>query len=329
MVGNVPRQPLYQGRALEEWLGDLSNGNYRTQQMARTAIRAMGPAAVPFLTNSLAQRNAFSVRMLRKSILPRKLVSFAHRVIKVGTPVIESRNAAVALQELGPEAKDAVPALVAAVKEGMTTVSSPAASALGAIGSNAVPAIAEELGRANPKEVPSFLQAVAIIGTNAAPLAPKIAPMLEDKQLWPYARMALARIGGAAVPSITNILAGTNRTAKAHALECLAQIGVPATSATKMILSFVTNEDANLRLEARRAYSSTLPTREDSAPIWLEGLKDSDARSVELSIHLLTIYPSNVRVYSNEIAALATHPMNSIRETASNALTLTRSWPKK
>jgi hypothetical protein len=325
----MPRQPVYQGRRLDQWLGDLSNGNYRTQQMARAAMRAMGPEAVPYLTNSLAQRNAFSLRILRRSVFPKKLVALAHRVINVSSPVVESRNAAVALQELGPDAKDAVPALVAAVREGFTSVSSPAAAALGATGSNAVPAIAEELAKANPKEIPAFLQAVVVMGTNAAPLAPQIAPILEDKQFWAYARMALGRIGGAAVPSVTNILAGsTNHMAKIHALETLAQIGEAATPATNMLFTFFTNASPDIRLEARRAYVSTLPSREASAPIWLVGLKDEDPRSVELSLRMLTIFPSNVRIYSNEIAMLAMHPTNSIREIASNALTMMRAWPK-
>src|SRR5436305_11485093 len=93
----TPRQPRYQGRALNEWLADLSSGNYETQRLARIEIREIGPAAVPFLTNSLAQRDAISIRIYRKNILPRKIAGWSHRVVKWQTPMMESRNAAIAL----------------------------------------------------------------------------------------------------------------------------------------------------------------------------------------------------------------------------------------
>ena len=67
----VPRQPSYQGRDLDGWLADLASPSYQTQQLARAAIREMGPAAVPFLTNSLAQRESIAVRAKREGCLLR------------------------------------------------------------------------------------------------------------------------------------------------------------------------------------------------------------------------------------------------------------------
>src|SRR5438105_2223609 len=88
----------------------LFRSNYETQRLARIAIHEIGPAAVPFLTNSLAQRNAISIRMYRKNFLPRKIASWSHRVIKWQTPMMESRNAAIALQALGAPASNAIAA---------------------------------------------------------------------------------------------------------------------------------------------------------------------------------------------------------------------------
>jgi hypothetical protein len=62
--------------------------------------------------------------------------------------------------------------------------------------------------------------------------------------------------------------------------------------------------------------------------VWLAGLHDPDARNVELSLRFLTMFPTNVRTFNREIALLATHPTNSIRQMASNALTMFNAWPK-
>lgn len=324
-----PQPPRYEGRSLDEWLNDLSSSNYKTQQMARAAIKEMGPAAIPYLTNSLAQRNALSLRIYRRNILPRTLVNWSHRFVKVQAPLTESRNAALALQSLGPEATNAIPSLMAAIRDPAPTVAMPAAAALGAIGSNAVPVIGERLSITNLAELPMLLQAVTIIGTNAATLAPKIAPLLAEDGggVWGFAQMALARIGGAATPEVVKQLESTNQTVQLRALSTLSQIGVPALSATNAILPFTTNASAKIRLQARQALSATMPPKEIGAPVWLVGLKDPDVANVEISLRQLTIFPSNVRAYNHEIAALAGHPTNSIRQMASNALTAFHAWP--
>src|SRR5205823_1736417 len=149
----TPRQPRYQGRPLNEWLTDLSNPNYETQRVARVAIHEMGPQAVPFLTNSLAQRNALSIRFYRKNLLPRKLAAWSHRVFKWQTPMMESRSAAIALQSLGPAATNAIPALVDALSDPSWTVAQSAAVALGAMGTNALPALGTRLSAAQPPEL--------------------------------------------------------------------------------------------------------------------------------------------------------------------------------
>jgi HEAT repeat protein len=165
-------QPEYQGRKLDAWLADLASQNYQTQQVARVAFREMGPAAVPFLTNSLAQRAALSIRIHRKRLLPKRVVNWARKVVKWQTPAMESRNAAIALQALGTQATNAIPQLVAALADPSLTVAQSAAAALGAMGTNAVPALIERFPKANTQELFWMLQALGAMGTNAGPLKP-------------------------------------------------------------------------------------------------------------------------------------------------------------
>jgi hypothetical protein len=102
-----------------------------------------------------------------------------------------------------------------------------------------------------------------------------------------------------------------------------------ASNAVPALVSLIKSDNSDIRLLARQALASTLPSRDFSYPIWLEGLRDPDPRNVETSLRALTIFPTNVRTFNREIASLATHPTNSIREIASNALTIFRAWPRE
>jgi HEAT repeat protein len=325
----APRQPSYQGRNLNEWVADLSSTHYDTQRVARAAIRAMGPAAVPFLTNSLAQRNAFSIRAYRNNFAVRKIASWARGMMKLQTPMTESHNAAIALQTLGPQATNAIPELVAALHDSSWTIGQAAAVALGSMGTNAVPAVGERLTKASSTEMGLALQAITMWGTNAAPLAPTLAKMIAtNAPTSGYAASALARIGREAVPWITNALSTVDDNARLQFLRALAEIGEPAIAATNQLAELIRSTNAMVRLHARYALGATYLSKEFANPIWLEGLHDSDSTNVAVSLHFLTLYPANVRRYNREIAALTNHPTNSIALAASNALAKWGAWPQ-
>lgn len=325
----APREPRYSGRPLSDWLSDLSNPHYETQRVARAAIHAMGPAAVPFLTNSLAQRNAISIRAYRKNLIPRRLAAWTHRVVKWHTPMMESRSAAIALQALGADATNAIPSLVAALQDPSWAVTMAAATALGSMGSNAVPALADRLTNGSPQEIPWVLQAVVALGTNAVLLAPQLAKIIETNNSWAdYASLCLTQIGAPAVPLVTPVLHGTNDATILRGLNMLVQIGIPSIAATNEFFALMHHNNPLIRLRARHALASTLPPRELAAPHWLEGLHDPDSTNVLTSLQYLTAFPMNVRTYNREIAELTSHPTNAIAATASNTLTIFRSWPK-
>lgn len=331
LILSSPQQPAYQGRYLDEWLADLANPNYSTQQLARAAIREMGPKAVPFLTNSLAQRDSLAVRAKRENLVPRRVLNWARKAMKWRSPMLESRNAAVALQALGDDATNAIPALTAALADPSPIIAQASAGALGSMSSAAVPALRERLRSADANEKPWVLQAVSALGTNAAPLAPEVGRILEnapDAGIAGLAQMALARIGPEALPTIENLVQNTNREIRLRGLSALANLGQPALAATNILFELSRNEDAEIRLRARQAFGATLPPRDLGLPLWVEGLRDPDPKNVELSLRFLTIHPASVRQFSNDIVTLASHPTNSIRDVASNALTRFRAWPQ-
>jgi hypothetical protein len=330
----APRQPQYEGRPLSDWLADLSSPDYKTQRVARTAIQAMGPEVIPFLTNSLAQRDSFSVRAYRRNLIPRRLAGWSHRFVKWQTPVMESRSAAVALQSLGPQATNAIPSLVAALQDPSWMVAQAATTALIAMGTNAVPTLGARLTNATLGELPWVLQALAAIGTNTAPLAPQLADIATTDAAvgapFGYAVTALARAGPDALPVITNRLATTtNVMAQLRLLNALKQMGEAAMAVTNTLFELMRSTNAAVRLSAREAFGNTLPSRDLGRPIWLEGLNDPDAKNAEVSLHFLTMHPSNVHVYNREIEKLTRHPTASLAAMASNALTRFNAWPEK
>jgi len=271
-----------------------------------------------------------SIRFYRKNLLPPKLALWSRKVVKWHTPMMESRNAAIALQTLGPEGSDAIPALVAALQDESWTVTQAAAFALGAMGTNALPALRERLSYAKPAEIPWVLQAITALGTNAAPLAPPVAEIFggQDAGAANLASIALMRMGADSVPAVTNFLSSTNVKVQFRTLVLLSQLGPPAIVATNQLFSLMQSENPTIRLNARQALAATMPPRELATPLWLEGLRDSDSTNVEASLRFLTMYPTNVRAFNREIASLALHPTNSIASIASNALTTFRAWPQ-
>jgi hypothetical protein len=200
--------------------------------------------------------------------------------------------------------------------------------ALGAMGTNAVPALGERLRSAAPAELVWALQAIATLGTNAAPLAPQLAEMtVMNPAVGGYASSALARVGAGSVGAITNWLSTTNIGAQIRLLVALGQIGEPALAATNQLFELTRSTNPMVRLNARNVLGANAP-RDLVVTQWLEGLHDSDSTNVEACLRFLTIYPSNVRKYNREIAELTHHPTNAIALLASNALTRVRVWPK-
>jgi hypothetical protein len=328
---SAPREPRYEGRLLGAWVADLSSNNYETQRLARVALLDIGPAAVPFLTNSLAQRNSVGVRIFRRNILPRGVVNWTRHFIRWQTPITESGNAARALQILGAQGTNAIPALVPALGDPSYQIAQAAAIALISMGSNAIPALNERLLKAGGNELSILLQIIPTLGTNGGPLAPAVARLVEsgDVGVAANASLALGRMGETAIPSAVPLLASTNPTVRLRALSILAQIGPPASCATNAIISIAKSDDNRLRLEAMRALGATLPPRQIGEPLWVAGLKDPDPRVVELSARQLTLFPASIRAFNHELALLALHSTNNVSEIASNALSRFNAWPKE
>ena len=102
--------PLFEGRLTSEWTRDLLSSDYTIRNEAQAALRILGEPAVPQLRNLLRRRDAAWEKPLARiaPILP------FHQYRPVDADLSRMR-ASEMLAMLGPNAKDAVPDLVAAL----------------------------------------------------------------------------------------------------------------------------------------------------------------------------------------------------------------------
>ena len=304
---------------------DLRSPKIETRRAALDAIHAMGPTAVPYLTNAFAQKDTLAMRLRRGGFIPKKLIRAASRVVDWQSPISESQRAALALQSLGTNAVEAIPQLIAALND--PQVSNFAADALAGIGAPAVPALRQML--LDNTNVSWTLYALGRIGTNAIVTVPEIIPHLisRNTEVSYRALLALMRMSPASIPEVTNHLSDTNALMRANLLNVIHQIGPPAMAARPAVLPLVRDPSSDVRNAALMAYASLYPLPAEAAPVWLEALKDSSSTNVAFALQMLIAFPRNVHNHSNELAALAERPERFIREPASNALTRFNSWP--
>jgi len=128
---------VYQGKPLSEWMKMLEEPNPATKYAAVNAVGKMGPEAreaIPLLVETIRQtRNRdkklllacnYALLAMGKEIVPAMITLLKDDVWEM------RRGAAWILGKLGPEAKDAVPALTEALNDSNPEVRTRAAAAL-------------------------------------------------------------------------------------------------------------------------------------------------------------------------------------------------------
>jgi hypothetical protein len=107
-------EPSYQGRPLHSLLQDLDDQHLGPKNdAANEAVRHIGHNAVPEIISLLESRDSSLQQRFLKWLCDHHVVKAAY------TPVLENHHRAVlACQVIGPEAKPAIPALIALLNDG-------------------------------------------------------------------------------------------------------------------------------------------------------------------------------------------------------------------
>jgi HEAT repeat protein len=214
------------------------------------------------------------------------------------------------LGQIGPPARDALPALGAALRSENADQRRVAAWALGRIGKAALKQIAEGFRHEKLEVRISAACALAFVGPKAKPLVPELVKLMEEED--PGARLAAAEAAGRigpwakkAVPALLKLAQATpaptvpptepngdeateedadatvrsengNGEVRAAAFEALGRIGEHAAHAVPGLAELLAGECVEIRLMASRTPAQIGPNAKKAAPMLGRALADAD-----------------------------------------------------
>jgi len=196
------------------------------------------------------------------------------------------RSAAINLNNMGPGAANAVPALIAVLKDGDADVRWAAAKALGNIGPASQPAIHDLIGAlkdSNDKVRAAAAAALGGIGADPELSAPALIEALKDKS--DYVRKAAAEALGknkpgasanTIVPALTAALRDESSDVRATAADSMAKLGADARSAVAAVTDLLRDGGTSNRWSAARILAGIGPDAKAAVPALLLALKDDD-----------------------------------------------------
>ena len=130
--------PVYQGRRTSVWVRELnaSDPDNNTQEKAREVIRELGPEAVTVLAQNVRLTGRGKYPDVRQtfgkitSVLPRGMHRSVRRALGFTGGYFAGSGAAIALEEMQADAKEAVPALLDGLNDADANIRSCSACAL-------------------------------------------------------------------------------------------------------------------------------------------------------------------------------------------------------
>jgi HEAT repeat protein len=253
------------------------------------ALGLMGPAArgaAPALSAVEAADPDAGVRAAAASALEAIEPPFPVLVDALTAPDANRRLWAVSvLTEKGPQAKAAVPNLIAVLKQDETViVRAGAAYALGKMGAearSACPVLITALTDPAARVRTAAALALGLIGPEAHGAGPALAAALKDeeREVAESAATALGNLGQeaeTAVPLLTAAAKQKNLVLRRRAVNVLARIGPAARPATPVLLEAFSDRDPVLRREAGWALVSLGPQASASVDALIEALRWTD-----------------------------------------------------
>jgi HEAT repeat protein len=274
-------EPSYQGRSLHAWLKDLDGQHPGPKNDAAIeAVRHIGRDAVPEIISLLESRDS--------SLRQRFLKWFSdHHVVKLAyTPVLEDHHRAVlACNAIGPEAKPAIPALIALLNDGDYQRRYPGyvGAALGRIGPEAVVPLIGSLTNSDFKVRTEVATSLGHFRTSGPIVVPALIRCLQDssthvRAIAAYSLALIAQEPTTAVPALVGVLGDANLYVRRNACRALGEYKEQAQSATAPLFAALEDSDPTIRATAAislaRIESHNDATIEKLMPILIEQLQD-------------------------------------------------------
>jgi len=258
-----PREPVHEGRTLSMWVRQLNEGDADQRQAAVEAVRAMDSRAVPALIARLAPREG----RLRDSFiwayrhLPSIHPSVRDRYISAD---VERGYVANALGAIGPTARAAIPALIAASMDTNSFCAARAKAALIQIRQDWTASLA--LPRAETRNLTNWLQTAEILltlGSNVQASADRMVAAIGTNNAQRFQIVeALGRNNGepnASVVLLRGLLKDKEPGVRGNVLNMLIMQRAFAKAARKDILQCTNDSDASVCANARFALLFAFP----------------------------------------------------------------------
>ncbi|HVK16173.1 MAG TPA: HEAT repeat domain-containing protein [Fimbriiglobus sp.] len=235
-------EPTSDTKPLSAWIELLGHEDPATRKRAAVALGRMGAAAkpaIPALIRAFSdEQNCAAAVDALGLIGPTAIPDLLEEMKKKEKPL--RWRAAIALGRIGPAAKDAVPALVAALKEDEESmVRSAAASSLGQLGATAkdvVPEVVKAL-----RDESSIVRFGAVAGLGGFAEAARSSPEL------------LGVVVTEGVPALTAALRDEDRGMRLQVVVALGLLGPAAKESLPALIEALRDEDRRVRLQASYA----------------------------------------------------------------------------
>ncbi|HWX22407.1 MAG TPA: HEAT repeat domain-containing protein [Candidatus Binatia bacterium] len=282
------REPVYEGKRLSAWLKDLDDQHPGpVNDHAIEAIRYIGRDAVPQIISSLRTRDS----SLKQKLL--KWASEHHLVKSVYTPVSENHHRAVlACNALGPDAKPAIPALVALLNDGYA--SGYVGAALGRIGPEAIVPLIGSLTNSNVSVRVEVAHSLANFRRSDPIVVPTLIQCLNDKSSFvrSLAANSLGRIGQeptVAIPALVLLLNDGDPQVRWNACLAIAEFKQQAQSARTPLFASLGDPDPSVRGTAAIALARIEPENASSVekvmPYLIEDLEGFQGSNVKFPLN--------------------------------------------
>ncbi|SRR5581483_10112146 len=238
LAGALRGDPWFRGRPATAWRNDLTSRDDNTRDLAAEQLR--DGAAIPVL----------------------------EALLKSDGPPEPRWVAADALGKIGPPARPAAPALIAALNDPDPQVRTVAAKAIGQLAPDVPGAVPALVGLFPDVDA---IRAVAQFKGAAADAVPKLTELLthpDAKVRWNAAR-ALGKIGEPAKPAIPGIvgqLRDQDPLVREHAAEALGDIGPAAAAAVPDLVRVLDDPQPGVRRDAVRSLGQMGPAAKDALP---------------------------------------------------------------
>ncbi len=202
---------------------------YGNKDAARDLER-LGPGAVPDLIKTLQmQDNYLRILLWQQTNAPLALRRALAKRIPPPNAVIYRESAATALGRLGSNAIPAIEPLLQALADKQGIVSSSAATALAKIGPQSVPGLAESLSHDDPRVRIAAMSALSRLRSDAAPAVPDLMKALRHSEplVQDMAVEALSCVGPPAIPAVAQAIRSEDPYTRDRAIKALRLMGMP------------------------------------------------------------------------------------------------------